>query len=131
MFFTDFGDPQLAEAVRKGRRAEFPEFHADEVPDPQSEATFRRSKLDWNLNANQEQMLKWYRWLLGLRKAFVARSSRKVKVAREGGRITLEVGDAPNVVRVSAMVVGTHDDTGAKIFRYDVQGPWGAKDAAS
>jgi len=52
-FFCDFG-PELAEAVRQGRRREFerfPEF-ADpaaraRIPDPQDEATFASAVLDW------------------------------------------------------------------------------------
>ena len=86
MFFTDFGDPQLAEAVRKGRREEFPEFNGDEVPDPQSVRTFLSSKLDWDLNAAQQEMLSWYRFLLGMRKTFVTHSSRKARVKREGAK---------------------------------------------
>ncbi|MDO6669488.1 malto-oligosyltrehalose trehalohydrolase [Paracoccus sp. 1_MG-2023] len=48
LFFADFtGD--LAQAVRKGRAAEFPEVasHGDTVPDPLSPRTFAQSKLDW------------------------------------------------------------------------------------
>ncbi|MHA6346982.1 malto-oligosyltrehalose trehalohydrolase [Roseivivax sp. CAU 1761] len=44
-FFTDFhGD--LAEAVRKGRRSEFPEFadHKEDIPDPNAFATFAASR---------------------------------------------------------------------------------------
>lgn len=45
-FFTSHGDPDLVEAVRQGRRAEFAAFAWEgEVPDPQDEATFLRSKL--------------------------------------------------------------------------------------
>jgi malto-oligosyltrehalose trehalohydrolase len=54
LFFCDFHD-ELAAAVRDGRRREFerfPEF-ADErarerIPDPNAEATFAASKLDWS-----------------------------------------------------------------------------------
>lgn len=52
-FFTDFtGD--LADAVRRGRRAEFADFPAfaggtlDHVPDPNAQSTFTASKLDWD-----------------------------------------------------------------------------------
>jgi malto-oligosyltrehalose trehalohydrolase len=49
-FFCDFhGD--LAEAVRKGRRAEFKDAYAtlgDEIPDPLDEKTFRDAALDWD-----------------------------------------------------------------------------------
>ncbi|KAJ9430016.1 maltooligosyl trehalose hydrolase [Candidatus Pantoea symbiotica] len=49
LFFTDFhGD--LAKAVREGRAKEFTGHagHDEEVPDPNAEQTFIRSKLDWN-----------------------------------------------------------------------------------
>src|SRR3954452_9330709 len=42
-FFTDFDDPELADAVRNGRRQEFAEFgwDAEEIPDPQDPETWR------------------------------------------------------------------------------------------
>jgi maltooligosyltrehalose trehalohydrolase len=48
-YFTDHVSPELAEAVRRGRREEFRAFGwaPEDVPDPQDEATFLRSKLDW------------------------------------------------------------------------------------
>ncbi|MFO7855464.1 MAG: malto-oligosyltrehalose trehalohydrolase [Paracoccaceae bacterium] len=44
-FFTDF-EGELAEAVRRGRRAEFPEFagQAEEIPDPNAPETFAASR---------------------------------------------------------------------------------------
>jgi maltooligosyltrehalose trehalohydrolase len=48
-FFCSFGDPQLVDAVRAGRRAEFAAFAwQGEVPDPQSEATFASARLSWS-----------------------------------------------------------------------------------
>jgi malto-oligosyltrehalose trehalohydrolase len=54
LFFCDFG-PDLAARVREGRRAEFAHFpafrearHRATIPDPNDEATFRRSQLDWS-----------------------------------------------------------------------------------
>jgi maltooligosyltrehalose trehalohydrolase len=46
LYFTDHGDKDLIEAVRRGRRQEFAEFgwHKN-VPDPQDPATFERSTL--------------------------------------------------------------------------------------
>jgi malto-oligosyltrehalose trehalohydrolase len=49
LFFTDFhGD--LANAVREGRAKEFTGHagHDEDVPDPNAEQTFIRSKLDWD-----------------------------------------------------------------------------------
>ncbi len=49
-FFCSFGDPQLIEAVRRGRREEFAAMAFRwkvEVPDPQDPATFAAAKLAW------------------------------------------------------------------------------------
>ncbi|MGN6637275.1 MAG: malto-oligosyltrehalose trehalohydrolase, partial [Mucilaginibacter sp.] len=48
-YFVSHSDKELIKAVQKGRREEFKEFHAEgETPDPQSEDTFNRSKLNWS-----------------------------------------------------------------------------------
>ena len=49
-YFTDHTDDRIAEAVRRGRRDEFASHGWDRarVPDPQSPATFERSRLDWS-----------------------------------------------------------------------------------
>ena len=72
-FFTDFGDAELREAVSEGRRSEF-ESHGwafDDVPDPQDEATYRRSQLDWAeaRERGHARMLGWYRDLIALRRS--------------------------------------------------------------
>ncbi|MBP5936167.1 malto-oligosyltrehalose trehalohydrolase [Streptomyces acidiscabies] len=70
-FFTDHTDPDLAEAVRRGRRREFAAhgWAEEDVPDPQSPATRDRSCLDW-AEAEREphaRVLAWYRTLITLR----------------------------------------------------------------
>lgn len=71
-YFTDHQDAKLAESVRKGRRAEFASFVADasEVPDPQAQQTFERSKLDWDERERGEhrEIFEWYRQLVRLRR---------------------------------------------------------------
>lgn len=48
-FFCSFGDPQLVQAVREGRKKEFDAFACQgEVPDPQAEATFESARLSWS-----------------------------------------------------------------------------------
>lgn len=71
-YFTSHSDPQLAEAVRQGRRREFAAFHAAElVPDPQDPATFTRSKLNRALSqtATSRVLREYYRELLVWRRA--------------------------------------------------------------
>jgi maltooligosyltrehalose trehalohydrolase len=49
-FFCSFGDPQLIEAVRRGRREEFAALAfkwKKEVPDPHAAETFAGAKLSW------------------------------------------------------------------------------------
>ncbi|MFD7642534.1 malto-oligosyltrehalose trehalohydrolase [Kitasatospora sp. NPDC059795] len=72
-YFTDHTDPQLAEAVRQGRRREFGEhgWRAEDVPDPQDPATVRASTLDWSEpdRTPHAELLGWYRELIRLRHA--------------------------------------------------------------
>jgi maltooligosyltrehalose trehalohydrolase len=48
-FFSDHIDEKIATATREGRRREFAAFaqFGEEIPDPQAEETFLRSKLSW------------------------------------------------------------------------------------
>ncbi|WAL71270.1 malto-oligosyltrehalose trehalohydrolase [Kitasatospora sp. YST-16] len=72
-YFTDHTDPQLAEAVRQGRRREFAEhgWRAEDVPDPQSPATVAASTLDWTepQRPPHAELLAWHRELIRLRRA--------------------------------------------------------------
>ena len=75
MYFVSHTDPELAEAVRKGRKAEFAAFHAQgEAPDPVAEDTFVNSQLQWGLLNQQphETMLNFYKELIALRKKLPA-----------------------------------------------------------
>lgn len=75
-YFTSYSDPQLARAVSEGRKREFAHFAAMEVPDPQDEATFARSKLDWSAANSNNEMLRWYRALIALRKKHLTKIAR-------------------------------------------------------
>ena len=72
LYFTDH-PPELGEAIRAGRQAEFaaggdPSLR---VPDPQNPTTFEDSKLDWSEVAGRRgaRMLAWYRALVALRRS--------------------------------------------------------------
>jgi maltooligosyltrehalose trehalohydrolase len=73
-YFTDHTDPALAKAVAEGRRAEFGAhgWGPAEVPNPQDEQTFLRSKLDWaeRDTPRHQEILAWYRELIALRRAW-------------------------------------------------------------
>ncbi|HXY34917.1 MAG TPA: malto-oligosyltrehalose trehalohydrolase [Planctomycetaceae bacterium] len=68
-YFCSFADPQIAEAARRGRRQEFSqEGDEDDVPDPQSPATFESAKLSWSWEGSRQGGLRnLYRRLLELR----------------------------------------------------------------
>jgi len=77
-FFISHADHDLVEAVRKGRKAEFKAFHYDEeTPDPQSEETFNRSKLNFDrLNQPKHALIHaFYKKLISLRKSIPALSN--------------------------------------------------------
>ncbi|WP_370961250.1 malto-oligosyltrehalose trehalohydrolase [Amycolatopsis sp. cg9] len=71
-FFASFPEPELAEAVRTGRRREFSRhgWGESDVPDPMDAATVDRSRLDWaevERPAHRE-VLELYRALIKLRR---------------------------------------------------------------
>ncbi|MFJ2705084.1 malto-oligosyltrehalose trehalohydrolase [Streptomyces sp. NPDC087428] len=72
-FFTDHTDPELAEAVRNGRRREFGAhgWPEEDIPDPQDPATRDRSCLDWSEPGREPhaRLHAWYRELIALRRA--------------------------------------------------------------
>lgn len=86
-YFVSHSDPQLVKSVREGRKAEFRDFHGDgQAPDPQSEATFQASKLNWEELSGERHrnMLNYYRALIKLRKQQQALKNpdrKKIKVA--------------------------------------------------
>jgi maltooligosyltrehalose trehalohydrolase len=70
-YFVSHADPSLVEAVRRGRRGEFARFGwTGEIPDPQSEAKFLGSKLNWDLRAVGHHRILWhfYQELLRIRR---------------------------------------------------------------
>ncbi|MBA4053687.1 MAG: malto-oligosyltrehalose trehalohydrolase, partial [Marivirga sp.] len=95
-YFVNHSDPDLVEAVRKGRKKEFATFHnGEEVPDPHSEETFTKSKLDWrHLTLPEHQnMFAYYQELIRWRKKIPAlfnpdRNAMEIKVY-EAQRILL------------------------------------------
>lgn len=67
-YFCDF-EGSLADAVRQGRRREFPEQQAARIPDPCAESTFRSAVLDWSATTEDlgQRWLAFHRHLLELR----------------------------------------------------------------
>lgn len=75
LYFISHTDTDLADAVRKGRKAEFAAFHAEgEAPDPMDDASFTGSKLQWELIGQEPHatMLHYYKTLIAARKQLPA-----------------------------------------------------------
>jgi maltooligosyltrehalose trehalohydrolase len=71
LYFVSHSDPELINAVRKGRAEEFKSFNwLDEVPDPQVEETFLRSKLKWEMleETTNKRLFEFYKFLINFRK---------------------------------------------------------------
>jgi maltooligosyltrehalose trehalohydrolase len=69
-YFTSHGDPDLIEAVRKGRLEEFDDFAwSGDPPDPHDEGTFARSKLTRD---SDDSLLALYKRLFALRRELPA-----------------------------------------------------------
>jgi maltooligosyltrehalose trehalohydrolase len=70
-YFVSHGDEELIKAVREGRKAEFKDFGFNtEVPDPQDEDTFNRSKIHWEKRNGHSHniILQWHQELIMMRK---------------------------------------------------------------
>lgn len=70
LFFTNYIDPELKQAVSEGRKKEFADFGLDDLPDPEEDRTFHVSRLTprekWT--ARQQQIFACYRDLIRVRK---------------------------------------------------------------
>lgn len=89
LFFCDFG-PDLAQAVREGRRREFAQqIRGGEIPDANDVASLQASRLDWK-EAGQQGHREWlehYRDLLAVRRRHIV---PHLAGAAHGGRYSLE-----------------------------------------
>ena len=96
-FFTDHIDPSIADATREGRRREF--GFAGEVPDPQAEETFLRSKLD--RDGGDDELRAFYRELLALHRGL----PRDVSTSVDGDVLRVRRGDRELVADFGARTV--------------------------
>lgn len=96
LYFVNHGDEGLIEMVRAGRGAEFAEmFSEGSPPDPQDEATFMHSKLNWNLLSEDRHacIFRYYQRLIALRKRYLSsKNTRNVVVLEEDNCLLLEQG---------------------------------------
>ena len=111
-FFSSHPEPELADAVRTGRRREFAShgWAEAEVPDPQDRATFDRSKLDWSElgKPGQSEMHELYRRLIALRHSHPDLSDPRLD------RVQVWHGDQHLVMRRGRIVVAVNLAAGAQ-----------------
>jgi maltooligosyltrehalose trehalohydrolase len=155
-YFVSHGDPDLVDAVRKGRAREFAGFQGSgDPPDPQAESTFESAVLSDAVTEDGAALRSWYRRLLTLRRTqpqlcaldrdatsvsvhereqslVVARGRRaEVVVALHFGEGAVDVGlPAPGSWRVLADSSTAPPFDGARAARLDGAvvslAPWGA-----
>ncbi|MDO4412696.1 malto-oligosyltrehalose trehalohydrolase [Cutibacterium sp.] len=108
-FFSDLG-PDLGPMVTTGRRQEFTKMGwQGDIPDPQSEKTFRSAQLNWaeRSDPTHAHMLQWYRQLLEIRSSFPRRNASSL------GSTTMEVlsPDAVAMKRPGVTVIASRSET--------------------
>jgi maltooligosyltrehalose trehalohydrolase len=114
LFVTHHGDPELVEAVRQGRRAEFARFSGhDAAPDPQDPETFARSQVQPERHTEGEHaaLHAWYRDLLRLRRHLPVLSdatAANTVIAREPERMLLRHATAAD--SEIAVILGFADE---------------------
>jgi malto-oligosyltrehalose trehalohydrolase len=116
LFFCDFA-PELAAAVREGRRDEFGRFAAfrsaqarDAIPDPNEPGTFSASRLRWSERETppHRERLALVRHLLAARRALLPKLGR----IRHGGRWHVTRPAASSAVRDAMLCVRWSVDGG-------------------
>ncbi|MFM2065212.1 MAG: putative malto-oligosyltrehalose trehalohydrolase [Pseudomonadota bacterium] len=106
LFFEDFGDAALVEAVRRGRRADFA-FGNTEPPDPHARASFEASKLDWALaeSSTGRATLAFCRALIALKRSGALGPRDRAQLQVQGdaptGLITLTTARTLTVLNYS------------------------------
>ncbi len=127
LFFTDYQDPELQNLVTEGRKKEFSSFTWQDVPDPQAEESFYKSKLTTreNWQDKNHKLFNFYRDLIKLRTTHpvlkklnkkklsvnVNKENKLIKIARwnEKTRLTAYFNLGKRAVNIT-------DTSGKKIF---------------
>jgi maltooligosyltrehalose trehalohydrolase len=94
-YFISHTEEELVQMVREGRKKEFSYFNwQGEVPDPQSEETFRKCVLSWNYedDGTAATMLTYYKELIAFRK------TRTAMQGRERNSLNVLPSADPNIV---------------------------------
>jgi maltooligosyltrehalose trehalohydrolase len=95
LFFADYSDPVLKEAVKEGRKKEFAYFkHQGQAPDPIDVAVYEQSKLNWSFQEDNKKstLLKFYKRLIEIRKNSTACTNHQI------GTVKVEMNEMQNVI---------------------------------
>jgi maltooligosyltrehalose trehalohydrolase len=68
LYFTSHSDKDLQQLVKEGRSREFKDLIGADVPDPQSEDVFDRSKITFDISGERKLIIGFYRELIRLKK---------------------------------------------------------------
>jgi maltooligosyltrehalose trehalohydrolase len=99
LYFTSHGDPNLVEAVRRGRTEEFRFFGwKEQIPDPQAESTFAKSRLKPDLAQDEPHstLLRFYQLLLRFRREYHLGQANSPSIKEfESSKALVVLQDAP------------------------------------
>jgi maltooligosyltrehalose trehalohydrolase len=132
-FFSDHIDEKIATATREGRRREFASFaqFGEEVPDPQDQATFERSRLTREVDPRLREL---YRALIKTRRELPPgdadaiehdEEARWLRVRRGPFELVCNFADHPAAVPFTAaegaVVLSTHDEPAVSGGRVELE----------
>ncbi|HLT06446.1 MAG TPA: malto-oligosyltrehalose trehalohydrolase [Cyclobacteriaceae bacterium] len=122
-YFVSHTDPELVKAVQEGRRDEFKSFEwGDEVPDPQSEDTFMRSKLKWDFkdDVSKTIIFHYYKQLIHWRKQGLFSAFREQEIQAQEQEKLLMINTSGTSKRLMAILNYNHAERSLTIG----QGKW-------
>ena len=132
-YFISHLDPQLVDAVRRGRREEFAGFAwQGEPPDPQDIATFQRAKLNHRLRSegHHRALFEFYQELIRLRKELPALAQLSKEHMHVMGFEREKILLHPTLVRCAAGMAGAPLRS-ARPRRFDCPGKRGCGTSSS
>ena len=103
-FFCSFGDPDLVDAIRKGRKREFADLAFQwhhEIPDAQDPSTFASAKLEWAWpeGSPQAERRRLYHDLLSARRQWPSlRPGQSLRAELVDRMIILHRGESPELI---------------------------------
>ena len=131
LYFADHEEEEMRRLVSEGRKRDFAAFGWDEneVPDPEDEGTFLRSKMDWSEvhEGKHEEMFTWVRNLIKFRRCTMDLNDgdfghAEISCAQDGKSLTMQRGSVRVLMNLGDMQsVPLHADEVLKLAsRQDV-----------